>query len=286
MLDILRDPVGFEIIDLHEDDAMQVRALVGSTRMGNLEEMPGDPDFKCYVPGPAGPMARVVWKAAAPLIWLTPKKPVYAGEAYDFSLRSPMHNGSCLSDEKNQPVSPLELKKRHPELSHFFQLPSLKNLVDQSPNLGLKFNLEQFAAARNQAWQTFRMRMDRRFNDPTEAYIVAGDCSFRYLRLIDFEHRHITWSPDFLQRDLLDGASILLADIGSSMSDDQFDQEGSRYQTIGHKTKSWLDQRRCMRFIERSDGQERAQLASMVITQVLTEIMIEELDLSIMETMR
>ena len=50
MLDILQDPLGFEIIDLHEDDNMRVRALIGSTRVGDMDDIPGDPEFKCYIP--------------------------------------------------------------------------------------------------------------------------------------------------------------------------------------------------------------------------------------------
>ena len=140
------------------------------------------------------------------------------------------------------------------------------------------------AAARQRAWDLFAMRMDRMLNDPVQAFILGGDCSYRYMRLVSLEGRNIGDSPDFLQRDLLDGGSILLADLAHSMTDDEFDQEGERYRIIGQTVSNWLGQRRCIRFISRTNS-ESAVLAQLVITQVITEKMMEELDFSIMEVM-
>jgi hypothetical protein len=189
-----------------------------------------------------------------------------------------------MSDEKNQAISPLSLRQQHPELADFFLLSALQTLISQSPNLGLRFGVEHYAQARLAVWNRFRMRMDRMMSDPTEAFILGGECSYRYLRLVELTGRNIGASPDFLQRDMLDGHSILLADLEHSMTDDEFDQEGERYRIIGQTVSSWLGQRRCMKFISR-ENPDSAVLAQLVITQVITEKMMEELDFSIMEVM-
>lgn len=285
MLDIIQDPAGFEIIELHEDEYMKVRALVGSTRMGDVEDMPGDPEFKCYHEAANRKSSRLVWKIAAPLVWIVPTDRRHDGELYDFSLRGWAHNGSCMSDERNQPISPIQFRLQRPDLAHFFELRQIRNMISQSPNLGLRHGPDTFAAARAQAWQRFTQRMNHVMGDPSEALILAGDCAFRYLRSRDQLGRGLDKSTDFLHRDILDGHTILLADIEHSMTDDQFDQEGDRYRIISSVTQRWLQERRCVRFLSRNDPRV-AELAAVTIVDLITERMSELLDVAILESMQ
>ena len=285
LFDIIEDPAGFELIDLHEDENMQVRSLVTSTRDSDITQLPSG-DTKCYQPTQQNKQHRVIWKVATPFIWLIPKKQVYAGETYDFSLHGYVHNGFCISDEKNQRVSPIALRSRRPDLSEFFSIPALQNLFDMSPNLGLRFGPDKFLQARERAWISFRLRTEHRLNDHVRAFAFAGECCYKLLRIVDLKpSAHIDETPWFLHRDIIDGIGVLISDIDSSLSHEKFDEQGERYRIIAQVTRGWLAERRTMKIIRRMDPAQ-ADMASAALVQMFTDALTRDLDKSILENMK
>ena len=285
LFDIIEDPAGFELIDLYEDENMQVRSLVTSTKDSDITQLPSG-DIKCYQPTTQNKQHRVIWKVATPFIWLIPKHQQHPGETYDFSLRSYVHNGCCISDEHNKNISPIVLRTSRTDLSGFFSIPALQSLFDMSPNLGLRFGPDRFLQARERVWAGFRLRTEHRLNDHVRAFAFAGDCCYKLLRLVEIKQSaHIDETPWFLHRDIIDGIGVLISDIDSSLSHAQFDDQGERYRIIAQVTRGWLAQRRTMKIIQRMDP-EQADLALAVLVQMFTDTLARDLDKSILENMK
>lgn len=238
--DSLSSTSGFRLLDLHQDQDLIIKLLVASDI--NQDDITLDaPALKCYQPTdqdqPLGSWKnrkhRMMWHMVQPLALLYPRIQLRPDEMYDFCVNGYIGHGGSLSNEHTQAIAPVRLRKNRPDLERFFRHPVLIPLFEKTPALGFRFSPAEFRHARNASWIKF-ISSAMPLRDEIAMHLFTCACMFDVTRLANLkdDRGHTNQIPYFLARDLLAAFDTLLVKIETSLTDDQYDTQGDRLQTI------------------------------------------------------
>ena len=276
------------LVVLHEDDAMQVSGFTTMQGGGReLTEVPVPAD-KCYHTNQTSQNLEHTRSMMSPVI-LLPKSQNHPGEMYDFSEYIHLGHGGSMNVETGESIAPLTVRLRRPDLEAFFYVPSLRLRFQQVALLGLRFAPSEFAAARERASAAFMRTMQQDLLDLTKSLLFAESCWFEARRLIpalvssDGPRGYNHKLGKFLSREILDDLPGIIAQWQSSMSHEDFDQQGIRYDRLCCLLQPWLDTGRTMNMVRRIDP-ALVSGCTLLISQQLSHYITHRLDRAIMRT--
>ena len=208
--------------------------------------------IKCYR-GDLEKNEHSFYESVLPIVVIEPHAKYNDNELYDFTSTVHLSHGEHMSDENNTPMTPLEFRRRRPDLDQVFNIDALTPLYAEVPVLGFHYELADLETAHNMAIGIFRRLLETDLTDNNVITLLSYKLYYDYTAMsgTPVNAGQGTILPVAFRDELKQHVGVLVKELETALTLEVEESRHGRTGTIAQVVNNWIGNSSIKRIAER-----------------------------------
>lgn len=230
--------------------------------------------IKCYR-GDLEKNEHSFYESVLPIVVIEPQAKYNEHELYDFTASVHLSHGENMSDENNKPMTPLEFRRRRPDLDAFFLITALEPLFAEVPVLGYHFGLSDIETAHSMSLDIFRRLLETDLTDETVVTLLSYKLYYDYTAMLDSDvnEGQGTVLPVAFRDELKQHVGVLVSELITALTLEVEESRHQRSRMIAKVVNKWVNNTSTKRIADRiiADSTQYTSLIKFVMTAFIED---------------